>query len=350
MHQLEEFYISEELTNLCVLDNTSITPLALSATTLKKLVLSDVMLDNEALCLFGASCPLLQLVWLDNVSMRDKGVVCLIQKCQYLQDLHLGAVQPHSRHSLLRMHVPYDSGITDETIIAISNNCSQLKSLHLIGHPKVTSVGMEHLFTNQKLLGNLQELHLQHMTGICGMRCQDDTMINILRMCTNLKDLSLEGYMGNIGRVLEEVLPFIGKQLNSIDVRCCPQNSELACIAITDNCLYVKKVLFGQSVGLTVTGLQHLIKALGNNLEVLDLQNVICINDEVVTYILQFCKNIRDLNLGSKSPSTNNIGIQILSDLYQLQNNQSDLHVRLGSLYDIDARASFRYHYKDWYI
>ncbi|XP_044002666.1 F-box/LRR-repeat protein fbxl-1-like [Aphidius gifuensis] len=87
----------------------------------------------------------------------------------------------------------YSIELSEESIIAISNNCKKLKRLEIPGCVIVPSIPGDSLLS-PSVLDELSELqHLEHLDLRAAKNLEDSTIIAIANNCTNLKSLVISG-------------------------------------------------------------------------------------------------------------------------------------------------------------
>ncbi|XP_044006057.1 F-box/LRR-repeat protein 15-like [Aphidius gifuensis] len=249
----------------------------------------------------------------------------------------------------------------EEPIIAISNNCKKLKRLEILGCDIVPSIDGEPL-SFPSVLDKLSKLQcLEHLNLCYAKNLEDSTIIAIANNCKNLKSLEIRGCTGlteaalvgitnlknlqkldlhkesitviaNTCKKLKRlempccyILPFINRDSRSIldeisklqyleHLRFSANLRDSTIIAIANNCKYLNSLEIQRCTGITKRGLNVLTKL--KNLQKLNVSFLDIITDSFIIKlkglkefkcnsckkltdagIIQFIKNNRDLQL-----------------------------------------------------
>ncbi|XP_044001514.1 uncharacterized protein LOC122847729 [Aphidius gifuensis] len=121
--------------------------------------------------------------------------LCMNPICHFIKTNVVKKLTKLENLEILQMN---DYGLSEEAIIAISNNCKKLKHLELDNCYLVPSIDSEEL-SSPSVLSELSKLqYLEHLSLICAENIEDNTIIAIANNCKNLKSLDICGISDDI--------------------------------------------------------------------------------------------------------------------------------------------------------
>jgi hypothetical protein len=232
--------------------------------------LNDKITD-QGLIEFANNCSaLLKLSIQDCEKITNIGIIEITKVLKNLNSFHFGKY--------------FNDNITDESLIAISKNCLNLKVLNLwYSSPNITNICYNALSTTilkNLLLKNLTELYF----GYCCRSLKDSNIIEISKYFLNLQAFSIY----NNKNITDESIIAITrncKNLTELCILCCKNITNIGFESIV-NCLKLKYLTIKRNKNITES---CLIKIIKNSfiLKELKIYNCENISDE---YFIEYLK------------------------------------------------------------
>jgi hypothetical protein len=232
-------------------------------------------------------------------SVTDDGLIPLLMHCKQLEDIDLTG-----------------NKITDESLLAISNNCLNIKILTLSHNYLIADKGVI------AIAEKLTKLEYINLAGVKNIT--DLSLIEISKNCKKLKTFKLgnsKAFKGNITYVEMQAIAENLSNLVNIDLSGSPQLTNSSLIEISKKCQNLKMINLFDCRKIAD---KSIIEIVHNclKLENINIGDMHRITDLSLIEISKYCSNLQTLNLHSSQRITDYGLISIAKKCLKLKNIQ----------------------------
>jgi F-box/leucine-rich repeat protein 2/20 len=236
-------------------------------------------------------------------SISDLTLIAISDNCRNLKifdpdsrnitDIGLISIAKNCLH-LENIEIYNNKNITDLSLIAISNNCFNLQILNLDSCDQITDEGIIAISNN---CINLKILILNYCDQIT-----DNGIVSISNKCVNLEELSLNW----CDQITDEVLIAISNnciKLKILILNYCDQITDNGLISIAKRCLKIENISIFFKVNITDLSLIEISNNC-KNLTVLNIGNCVAVTDNGVIAVTKKCLNLENLDISNNENVT----------------------------------------------
>ncbi|XP_064631251.1 F-box/LRR-repeat protein fbxl-1-like isoform X2 [Lineus longissimus] len=258
-----------------------------------------------------------------------------------LDDTLFPVIATTLRENLEKLHCRDIHCMSDSSLSMIAEHCPNLHTLDLLGSSKITKLSVEKVFQNLRKLKNLDisycpklqnqpDVHvltqmpstLQELS-LCGVFITDrDILVSAVQRLENLRKVRLCGVPSLDDDALEEILKAVGGNLERLDLSGCREITDHGLRAITKYCHSLEELDLTQVKNVTGESLLRLFKD-ETRADLLLRLNLRCsvskFNEDLLYTVISKCHNLEMLDIAGHLFVTDDIVLSIAENCPKLR-------------------------------